>query len=77
MNGHEQGSADESDEDLPVMKNTNGHGETDETVSASAIGATASSLTDDMPMSDMNNKRKNQHQYYHQRFFLLCSTTDG
>ena len=62
MNGHEQGSDDESDDDLPVIQNANGHGQKQKTetdsASSAAAGATASS-TNDMPTSDVENKRKN------------------
>ena len=75
-NGHEQNSADESDEDIPVIETGNGHDKNNEQATASAsAGATADLPADidklsDLAEPDATNRRKesrttieqNQHE---------------
>lgn len=75
-NGHEQNSADDSDEDIPVIETGNGHDKKNEQATASA-GATADLPADsdklsDLAESDATNRRKesktsieqNQHESF-------------
>ena len=62
VNGHEQNSADESDEDIPVIEAGNGHDKNSDQATASA-GATADLPADidklsDLAESDATSRRK-------------------